>query len=474
MYKKTLMTVVMMGIIMVGFAQTDQKKSANPKDLVKVVAENSHKELLDKMQRRLKDRNEPKLNKEFGSMTESKQFLFQEQLIDTVLRAKSHTLKDVFVKMCDKANMPTEFIYEDINIGNVVYKTFETGKKQGQIDSTAFVVPVSFQAHTVAKDKISDVKYAVTLNWEVGVKMEYETVMADGKKVKQVVGYVQNGTPVLMSSVAQPIKYLTSEKKAMRDVAKKAIVEWYANIPHRLDKQYAEQSITTIDAMNISPNDVKFNLPEGQSFVVSDVPTIKVNIDPYQFIESSNESVYTDPSSYMILAPTFDVYVDDTFNNAKIVVSYAVKDVVKPIADKEKELRRNGAHATILEIADKLSLYVVDSCVDSKLAIANMFTTHQSSIEVSYLPKYGSEKIKTDSVQEYLSLLKGQSLKWTIDSLEVVNSNWDALIYTIGQNYHSKRYSDYTQKRVHLKYDETKGAYVIDKIEVVRNSTKTK
>ncbi len=473
MYKKVLITTLMLGICVAGFSQTREVKNVNPKDLAKIVVDNSQKELLDKMQRRLKDRNEP--NVKFSKkMIEAQQFLYQENLIDSVLKAKSHLLKDVYGKLCDKSNMPTDLVHEGININNITYKIFEAGKKQGQVDSTTLVVPVSFQARTIAKDGISNVKYAIMFKWEVKVKVEREKAVVDGKKTNKIVGYVQNGAPTLVSSVASPIKYLTSDRKDIKTAAQNAIIEWYSNLPQTLDKQYAEQSLSAIKAMNISSNDIVFNLPESQSFTITDVPTIKVDIDPYQFINDEDKSLYTDPVAYIIIAPTFKVSVNDSFNNADLSVSYVVKETVKPIANKEKELRRSIARTVFAEFANNLSTYVSSRNAEQKTHIENMFETTESNVEVSYLPKHGSEKIKKESAQQYLSLLNGSSMNIQIVNVEVVNSNWDTLVYTVNQEFHSIPYSDYTQKRIYMTYDTTKGTYVITKIEVIPNSTTIK
>lgn len=85
MNRKVLVTTLMLSIGIVGFSKTEEIKNVNPKELAKTVVENSQKELLDKMQRRLKVRNEPKSNKAFGKMTETQQFLYQENLIDVIL-----------------------------------------------------------------------------------------------------------------------------------------------------------------------------------------------------------------------------------------------------------------------------------------------------------------------------------------------------------------------------------------------------
>ena len=207
MYKKMLVATLMLGISVVGFSQTNEIKNADPKELAKTIVENNQKELLDKMKRRLNDRNEP--NVKFDK--EMTQFLYQENLIDSVLKAKSHRLKDVYKELCKKSNMPTDFVYEGINVNNIEYKSFETGKKQGQVDSTTLVVPVSFQAHTIAKDGVSDVKFDVTFNWELRVKAKTQKIVVDGKKTDMIVDYIQKGKPTYVSSVVTPIKFLSSD-----------------------------------------------------------------------------------------------------------------------------------------------------------------------------------------------------------------------------------------------------------------------
>ncbi len=472
MYRKVLITALMLSIGMVGFSKTEEIKSVNPKELAKTVAENSQKELLGKMQHRLKERNE-KFNLKFGkNKTEGQQFLYQENLIDSVLKAKSHLLTDVYEKLCNKSNRPTKLIYEGINIkiDSIKYKA-KAGKTQGQVDSTTLIVPVSFQAHTVAKDGVSDVKYAVTFKWKVKVKEDTEKTNVDGKKKNLIVGYVQDGTPTLISSVANPIQFLTSDKMDMKNAAQKAIIEWYANLPKTLDKQYAEQSVTAIEAKHVTSDSIKMELPKRTTFTITDVPKIRVCIDPYQFIDKKDRLLYTNPVAQMVIAPTFNVSVDDTFKKADISVSYVV-DTVKPITDSVKLERSKSADTFIKELAKQLSTYVSTRDAEQKAYIENMFDTTESTVEVSYLPKYGTERIKTESAQKYLALLKGSSLNLTFDNPEVVTPNWDSLIYTANQEYQSKTYSDYTQKRIYLTYDSEKGIYLINKIEVIPNSTK--
>lgn len=467
MYRKALITALMLGISMVGFSKTEEIKNVNPKELAKTVVENSHNELLGKMQSQLQANQgrKAKINK----MTKAEQFLYQENLIDSVLKADSHNLSDVFAELVHESNMPTEMIYEGINIdiNKIKYKVFETGRKRGQIDSCTLIVPVSFQAHTIAKAGVSDVRYNVTFTWEVKVKEVSERI---GKKTV-VVKYKPQGTPTLVSSAATPISFLRSEQNKMMNAARKAITEWYANLPETLDKQYAEQSVTAIEAMIVSPDKIGINMPYSQNFTVTDVPTITVDIDPYQFIKEEDRPLYTNPEAQMVITPVFNISVDDSFENAEISVSYTVK-VNEPITDSVKVERSIAAGAFIAELTDQLSSYVTSRDAEQKAVIENMFETTESIVEVSHLPKRGPEKIKEESAKKYLSLLKGTALNISTDNIEVVTSNWDSLIYTVNQEYRSKTYSDYTQKRVYLIYDSTKDAYLINKIEVVPNSTR--
>ena len=460
MCKKVLISMLMLGICMVGFSQTNTGNISNPKDAAKAAVENNQKELLGKMQRRLKDRNEPKPNKEFNKLTEAQQFLFKESLIDSVLKAKSHNLKDVFGKLCDKANMPADFIYEGVNIGSITYKTIESGKNQGQIDSTTLIVPVSFQAHTIAKDGVSNVKYMTTFKWEVKVKQD--------KKTREY----QIKDPVLVSSVATPIQFLNSDKRDMKDAALSAIVEWYENLPQTLDKQYANQSVTAIKAMQVSPGDIKVDLPQGRTFTVSDVPAITIDIDPYQFINENDKSLYTNPVASLTIAPVFNVTVDESNKNASVSVEYTEKGIVKPILDNEKEMRRNKADAVVAEFAQKLASYVTSRDAGNKADIEGLFNSEGNEVEVSYLRQNGTERITTKPVQKYLSLLKGADLNMVVDDVEVLNPNWDSVIYTVNQKFHSKPYSDNTIKKIHMTYDPAKETYVINKVEVVPSSTK--
>ena len=443
MLKKLFITSLLVGASVLGFAQDP---SAETKASAKTVVENSQKAMLEKMSLKLKGGKE---KVKFPNKFISQQFLFQENLIDTILAAKSHGLKDVFEKLCSKNNVPTEFTFEGINVGSINYKIYSEGKKQGQADTNVVIVPISFQTHTIAKDNVSDVKYKVTIKWEV-----------KGEKA----------TPV--SSSAEPINYLTSERMAMLNAAKAKIREWYANLPQTLDKQYSEQSISEIQPVTVTADDIKADLPAGQIFTINNVKDVVINIDPYKFISESDKNLYTNPSASLTITPSFIVTVDNSFKNADIKVEYSAKEPVKPTSDKEKVARRDAAESTISKLAQELSSYVSVRNAEQKERVENLFNSKESNIEVSYLRQNGTERINTKTADKYLSLLKGSSLNFIDHSIELQDPNWETLVVVVNQDFKSKTYSDYTQKKVFLTYDNENKTYIIDKIEVVPNSTK--
>ncbi len=475
MNKKVLFIALGCAISAIITTNAAETEKVGPKELAKEAVIESSQELLEKVQLRLKDRNESKVK--IGKLPEGKdqQFLYQEELIDSILKPKTHALKDVFGKLCDKSNMPTDMHFEEMQIGDITYKIIETGKKQGQTDSTRLIVPVTFQTRTIAKDNVSNVKYKVEFNWEVKVKQEVGKVEIEGKKSQEIVQYVVSGMPTLVSSVVTPISLLTSDKEAMKRAAQDAVVAWYANLPQTLDKQYAEQSIETLNAVSISRNDVKMDLPESREFEVTDVPTITINIDPYKVIERKgrDKSLYTNPLASLLITPVFNISVDETYSNAKVIATYVVEEVL-PTTDAEKEKRKAIAPVVINDLATKLAEYVATRTPEQKQAIEEMFETAESNIDVSYMPKSGKERIRTKPIQKYLSLLKGLSINQSVVESHFLDPNFSEWEYVINQEYNGKIYSDFTQKVIYLKYDEVKGTYLINKITVVPNTTKLK
>lgn len=453
------MTLVIILMMMVGtsvFAQTDEF------DLAKTAAQEKQEELLSNMKSKLENPKEYKQLKTDLTINgnEKQQFLYEENKIASLLKIRSHALKDVFKELTkSKANkndhFPTQFNYGEQIVGTPYFKTNKDG-----VDSLIIIVPISFQTHTVTKNSISNVKYDVTLEWAVKIKEKRDK---EGKFT-----YTINNTQ-LNSSKATPIEYLNSEKISMLETAKKHIVEWYANLPNTLNDKYVQMSIDDLKPMKIDQKDVqKDGLPNSKNFEISAVPEIRIKIDPYQYIEDSEKLLYTDPVSYMILRPKFNIIIDNTLKGIdNITVEYIEKDIIKPIKDTEKEARRDKAREAIETLGDRLSNYVANRNDETKSDVENLFVSENVEVEVSYLFKNGLEKRNRKSVRKYLSLLKGVSLTISLKNIEVNDSNWDSIVCTVNQQYRSVTYNDDTIKKIYFDFDQSKDQYMVSKIEVV-------
>lgn len=490
MYRKVLIAVLMLGISTMGFAQKEKQYDTSKK-LVTDVAKSSSEGLLGKMKSSLKTKN-IKLEKEIRKQIKhvaGKQFLYQEDKVESNLyqkskkknnkksdKRKSYTLEEVFGRLCDSENMPTNLKAESLNIKiDKMDYPYKRGKK---VDSLRVCVPVSFQTRTTAKG--SDVRYTVHSTWEIKFnkepkKVEEKTKSGKPKKVRSKGEYVYvcKQEPKWLSCKVISIDFLTSEEKAMKTAAKKAVVDWYKNLPQRLDKQYSEQAKTGgVEPMEISSDSFKLEEMQGRRTATIAAPEIKVEVDPYRFISEKDNSVYTNPKAYIVLAPTFEILVDNTFKTAKVVsVSYNEKSPIKPVSDSAKVARRNIANSVIDEFIKQLSAYIPSREVEQQESVKNMFDAKSSDIEVSFLSKNGSETRKIDSVKEYLTLLRGLALNFTVVKVDA-DSNWEHVIYTVDQKYQSKTYSDHTQKLIHLTYDSSRNTYLVSKIKVIPGTTK--
>lgn len=465
MVKKIFIASILLGICFISYAQT----GASTNNDVKSAAENKQKTLLDNMALVLKG---SKASVDLPRSKNFQQFLYQEELIDSLLITNvsddSHSLKRVFTAL-KKSTDSTEFIYEGLEIGNIEYKKVVNAKSE-KTDSNSFIVPVKFLTHSVVGNNVSNIKNEVVFTWDIKTIKKVKTVKVDGKKEKTTEYSIKKISPV--SSVVTPIPFLLSERKDMLSAAQEKIIEWYENLPQTLDKQYSEQSISEIQPVTVTEDDIKADLPAGQIFTINNVKDVVINIDPYRFISESDRNLYTNPSASLTITPSFIVTVDNSFKNADIKVEYSAKEPVKPTTDSVKIERRDAAEAAISKLAQELSSYVSVRTEEQKERVESLFNSKESNIEVSYLRQNGTERIHTKTANKYLSLLKGSSLNYIDHSIELQDPNWKTIVVVVNQDFKSKAYSDYTQKKVYLTYDDEKKTYIIDKIEVVPNSTK--
>lgn len=448
MYKKILSCAVMLGLAIAGFASTDQRT-----ELASSLAKEQAQILLNGMQTKLKGE---KAKVSFDKANKCDQFIYDESKIEENLGLKEdkQTLKNVFKTLSKKNNIPNEFKYENIVLGNVTYNV----NKKGRVDSNKCVVPVIFQAHTIAKDGTSDVKYSIVSQWEV--KIAYEKKNGTFKK---------NGTPKLLSVEVKTLDLLNSDKVKMSQLAKESIAKWYANLPQTLDSKYTTQAIHAVKPVNNA--NINVAVPNSRNFTVTNVPQIVIDIDPSKFIAEEEAVRYTNPNAQLKITPKFNVTINNALNAVeKLDVTYIV-ETIKPLADKEKIARHQKANATVTDFAGKLASYIETPSKEAKAELEAMFVAPEKEVGVSYLPKYGKEQLKDVPAKKYLSRVKGTSININLNDIVVEDGNWESVVYPFSQEYNSKTYNDYTEKKIYLTYDAEKGTYLIEKIQVLPNTT---
>ncbi len=455
MLKKLFIAATVFGVSISTFAQNEGETQVSPKQMATNEVITLQNTLLENMKTRLESSEKAKVD--LGSLQEEKsqQFLYENEKVAEKFNLKKTDLERVFKKMIKEENVPNRFSYEEIKIGNIRY---DKHYKDGEIDSSACIVPVTFQAHTISKDTASNVKFAVTFEWAV----EF-----DEKK-----GKITGVNDIeLVSSEVHPIEFMMSDRKNMQTLAKKAIEEWYAKLPTTLDNKYASQAVKAIQPIYINSNDIQVELPQNRNISITKVPTIKINIDPSQFIDKNESALYEGCEASLKITPVFQIRINEEMTKADVVnVAYNIV-TEKPVSPVEKARRHNIASQIAREFANKLSAYVSSPDKEIKTAIEEMFSDIKNDINVSHISTTGDEKIKTVTVQQYLNRLKGETLNITMGALVVEDANWNTIIYQFNQKYQSKTYGDNTQKKIYLTYDAEKNNYSIDKIEVIPNTT---
>lgn len=475
MYKKILIAAtLMLGVSVSGFAGGKQPEElySTRADLAKKV---SNGVLMDKQMKALEQiqssLTDGKNKFEFSNADKNPQFFYQEDLIDANLGAK-HNFKDVYNKLCKNKSAKFVFDKNGISVGKFDYAV-KNGKKQ-EIDSNKLIVPVTFEARTI--DGVSDARYRVTFNWCIPVEKKTKTIKeADGKKTEITEYKLKGENKIALQSVSPtPISYMNSEANSMVNAAKDEIVKWYRNLPANLDEKYAAMSVTPVEAMSVTGSEIKLDKPAGQKFTVSNVPVININVDPAKLLDDWSPELYdTDQKATVNVTPVFTVVVDNTFKNAEIVeVRYNEGEAITPIPYTELQIRKNKAADVVADLYDNLSAYVVSRDKEQKNVIENMFSTPKSEVQVSYLQNNGKEKIKKETVSQYLTLLKGTALNINNEDFNSSTPDWSSVVCTVSQDYKGDKYSDNTTKQIYLVYDPETGSYTIEKIEVVADSTK--
>ncbi len=427
------------------------------------------KDLTERMTSQLGGKNGKQKVQEFKKQHE--QFLFEDSKIDDVLKAKTHQLDEVYKKLYKECR-PTEFIVDgnNITVGKIAQKV-EYKQKKNKVDTIVkneVIVPIVFQAHTIAKDKVSDARYEVYMDWELN----------PNKK---------NSKPKLVGVKATPIEFTNTEKVQMQKAVQAAIADWYKNLSSNLDKKYTVNAINgQVKPMMVSADRIIVNKPIKKNMTVANVPEINVQLDPMAFISPDSLVYYTDPTANIIIKPEFEVAIDNSLTKATIK-SVRYKDKLNtPVPDAVKSARISQAAQAVGSLYNGLSAYVGNKAPEAQTAIEAMFVSPNNLVAISNVTKGGKETIGNREVKDYLKRLNGLELNMiNVDLLDAArtaklneaypelnlafDNNFNTIAFMVGQHYEGKNYKDNTSKVIVL--ENAGGKYMVNRIFVIPGST---
>ena len=171
-------------------------------------------------------------------------------------------------------------------------------KKCGKIKNYIYTTENEVGVASVKDDTLySNARYHVIIEW--GVEPQSKDTTTYKVSIENISTY--------------EIPYLTKEKQQMGQTAKELIENWYATeTVNETFAKYNPVSVKTLDG-NIS-----VETPQGQKFIVTNVPEIRIDMNPEEFM-TGDKTLYLEPiEAYRILKPVFEITINDDFTSGSI------------------------------------------------------------------------------------------------------------------------------------------------------------
>lgn len=367
------------------------------------------------------------------------------------------------------------------------------------LTATVSYYTTTYEVKSVASkgDANSVIRNRIEIKWQVNWKQYWDTKKNQWKK-----GAIRTDNKVKRSAVdivsinTTQIPALTSEKEMMTGLIKAEIQRWYANLNSNFDYQKANLNkskcvtpLKNVDASNIRV-DESIITGAQQTVTVGSMPAINVMANnPYDYIPAQDQALYTDPQCSWTVSPTFKVKIDIDNQTAEIVdVNYNTKQL-KPTVDPQKTKRLAEAKQVASDFFGKMSQYAQNpkdkEAKQLKKDIESMYAgkaNKDKSVQFTLIKKDGSEDQKyvdkPTTLSSYLQHLPACEMNMRYGNARF-GENTDEVIIPFTQtykqnypeNYKGQKYADNTDKEVYLKYDNEKGAWLIQKITAQKGST---
>ena len=464
MTKKIFLLALAMGMSMATFAQSEQEAINEAKQ--------KQQDLLNKVKN-----NQSSID--WGSAKKDKQFFIGEPL-------RFGRKEKNIIYPSDEISSVYSIIRKSANIDDFTYSapkpkgTKKNIDRKGNIKSYEISLESRCQTKTSSSysdntnkqnpkkiSKSSEGDYDVTMIWKVTCASTKKGVKYNTKLQK-----------------IEPAKHSNQEaenKKNAIQSAEKIVQEWYKkNVPNYFaDKMDNDNILGTsltlngnfIEAENITVN---INKPEKEVTISSELPMVKIDVDPQKYM--STDSCYVDnpKAFYTFKAKFFKIkFTSDDYKTAELVaVDFEEPELVKPSTiDKHKkdmEQAKEMVNKAKEEIEKGFKTYLETPNKETSAQFDSLFVKN-SKVGISILNKSG---ITTRKAIEYRNNIKGATIdfvKWAEPEINVDGEEWTAVI-PFTQHTERDKYCDYTDKEVHLIKEAKSEKFKISSIEVVKEA----
>lgn len=445
--KKTLLTLI---VLTMAFATTSFAQDAKQAAVL-----DKQEEFFKTVKQGLETKNK-KLNVKGNNKDFWQQFFIEysksKSFLDMTDTTKLKLFKPVYSRMTNSGKN-TNITTNDVYTRNIGISLTDTNKRNnGKIKNYIYTTENEVGVASVKDDTLySNARYHVIIEW--GVEPQSKDTTTYKVSIENISTY--------------EIPYLTKEKQQMGQTAKELIENWYATeTVNETFAKYNPVSVKTLDG-NIS-----VETPQGQKFIVTNVPEIRIDMNPEEFM-TGDKTLYLEPiEAYRILKPVFEITINDDFTSGSITnVDFKEITLHKPETVAERIEKYIKQEQLINDYVAGLTNYVNDRSDSLRTALEGMFADKASSvIEVSNVVA-DKETIRTRTAEQYLKRLKGNLMQIELGE-PVIGTGLETIVYPVYQQYESATYSDNTEKEIHLLYDAESAKYLIDKILVIKGSTK--
>jgi len=467
MFKKILFIALIMGVGLAGFAQEQTAKPRSSelrKAAIEQAVSQKHDELMGDMKKELNSTEKVKKSAvkfRKAGKEERYRFLFAGD-VQGQFGIKKPTLKKVYkYLLVNKPQVTTDFSFEPNKISKPPYvkkgKLF-TANTKGEVVSA------------VKKDGnvIGESKYDITLAWKGVVVKDKKT---NDYKVK-----------CILTSVTQD-KNFDAEMIKMQKSIDELVKGYYNDLeagnwnavfaPEIPDIEVVKPLLQKSIEIKRETNEFKYAVidPHNKTFTTSEkeVPVIEIYINPTPYIKDEPYFYPENPKAYHLCDLTFTIEFDKDYNGKLTKVDYKHLGFNPPRIDEKRRAAWRDKSNNAQDIANSFK-NKMEVCDNLKLRedIIKMFAK-DGEVEVAFAN--GEEKIVTRTAKQYFSNLRCKKMTIYFEKKELLNNDINNIVYTFLQKY-TGRFTDCTNKKLYLKYDEKEGKYFIEKIEVVKGSTK--